>query len=568
MPNEHDAHDGLARFSFHAWDDQSREALSAVARQHGARPGTAPERQDVLDSETAARGFLDDALGSSELPSLTSPVADGATSRFATISSETVPLTGTRTVKFRQTLHGIPVYGSFVVVELDEGNELVGIDSTLGRPEGVDPVATIAPARALELVRGAPGGYEPTDDRVVPQLSYYYDPADARWRLVYMLEDVPVTLHREAGTKGDDGPEPPRLLDYVVDAHDGSTIALLPRTPSLTSGAEEQTAPDTYGTERTFLAQPDGDRLVLRDPEHNVETFDFGYGDPVVDADQLPGTIVSKPPDWTVSAVSAHANAVAVSDFLRTVVQRNNIDGRGGAVTSSINCVVQDASPGQKQWANAFWNGRQMVYGQVVHDDQLRSLSANVDVVGHEIFHGVTDSTARLEYRFQSGALNESYSDIFGTIIANRGNEDPRTWDWLVGEKLIPDREAFRSMSDPTRFDQPAHMDDYQDLPNTREGDWGGVHINSGIPNKGAFVLLTTEDPDGSLALTVPEVAAVFYVALTQRLSRTSQFVDSRRAVVASARSMFRRLPAEERERKVAAVGASFDAVGITEAAA
>lgn len=559
MPDDHRP-DGLTRSSVHAWEDSSSEAVSAIAAGRGVRAGVAPDEHHVLDPESAARGYLDDAVASSSLPSLSAEV-DTPETRLAALGTETLALTGTRTVKFRQTCHGIPVYGSFVVVELDGDNELVGIDTTTGRPEGVDPVATIAPARAVEIARGAPGGYTPVADVIVPRQHFYFDGEDERWRLVYLLEDVPVTSDR---AKGDDSaPEAPHLVDYVIDAHDAAVVDVLPRTPSLTAQAVEQSAVDAYGDQRTFAAQRDGERLVLRDPEHNVETFDFGFGDPAVDADALPGMIVANPPDWSPGAVSAHANAVQVSQFLRTVVLRNNIDGRGGPMTSSINCVVQSAARGPKDWGNAFWNGTQMVYGQLRHGDDLRSLSANVDVVGHEIFHGVTDSTSRLEYRAQSGALNESYSDVFGTIIANRGNEDPRTWDWLIGEKLFPDREALRDMADPTRFDQPAHMDDYQDLPVTRQGDWGGVHTNSGIPNKAAYVLLTTEDEDGALTLTPSEVSAVYYIALTQRLSRTSQFVDARRASVASARSYFRTLPEAQATRKVAAVGAAFDAVGI-----
>lgn len=561
MPDDH-LPDGLTRSSVHAWDDSSSEALSTITAQRGVRAGIAPEGHDVLDPESAARGYLDDAVASASLPSLTAPEAPVAQTRFSSLGTETVALTGTRTVKFRQVLHGIPVYGSFVVVELDRGNELVGIDTTTGRPEDVDPIATIAPARAVEVARGAPDGYSPVSTGV-PRLHFYFDVEDERWRLVYLLEDVPVTT--PGGAKGDDPPVPeaPHLVDYVIDAHDAAVVDVLPRTPSLTTEGVQQTAADSYGVQRTFVAQREEDRLVLRDPVHNVATFDFAFGDPAVDADTLPGTTIANPPDWSPGAVSAHANAIVVARFLRTVVLRNNIDGRGGPMTSTINCVVRSAVRGPKEWANAFWNGTQMVYGQVRNGDELRSLSANVDVVGHEIFHGVTDSTARLEYRAQSGALNESYSDVFGTIIANLGNEDPRTWDWLVGEKLFPNREALRDMADPTRFDQPAHMDDYRDLPVTQSGDWGGVHTNSGIPNKAAYVLLTTEGSDGTLILTPHEVAATYYIALTQRLSRTSQFVDARRASIASARSYLRGRPQEERDRKVAAVEAAFEVVGI-----
>lgn len=192
------------------------------------------------------------------------------------------------------------------------------------------------------------------------------------------------------------------------------------------------------------------------------------------------------------------------------------------------------------------------------------SLSVNLDVVGHEMFHGVTDSTARLEYAAQSGALNESYSDIFGIIIANSGNNDARTWNWKVGEGLSPDGKPFRDMQDPTLFAQPAHMKDFKVLPNTENGDWGGVHTNSGIHNKAAYNILTAVDSANQLVFKPEEAAALFYLALTQQLSRTSQFSDSRRAVVNSARTLFRALPADQLTVRLNAIEGGFSAVGIT----
>jgi Zn-dependent metalloprotease len=539
---------------------QLREEQAAYS---GVRPAGAEDERD-LDPETAARRYLGQALASPAVPSFTAPVSDGATSQFKTIDTETIPLTGTRMVKFRQTLHDIPIYGSLVTVELDSTNNLVSIDSAIGEPTGVDPVATVAPAAALAAAAAAPGGYAPRLAGVVPRLNYYFEAAASRWRLVYILQDVPVTLDRAAEHPADAESElePPRFMDYVVDAHDGQVVAILPRTPSMAAGVE-QTAVDAFGVERTFLVSRHDGTLVMDDPVHNVQTFDFQFADPSAEHDRLPGDGIASPPAWTPGAVSAHANAVAVSDFLRTVLRRDNIDGRGGAMQSTVNCVVADASPGPRQWVNAFWDGQQMVYGQVLRGNELRSLSANIDVVAHEMFHGVTDHTSRLEYAFQSGALNESYSDIFGTIVANLGNDDPRTWDWLLGEKLLAGDKPFRDLSDPERFRQPAHMDQFQVLPNTRAGDWGGVHVNSGIHNKAAFNLFTAQAADGSLALSPAEVAAVFYLALTQRLSRTSQFSDSRRAIVASARTLFRALPADQLARKVAAIEGAFDAVGI-----
>lgn len=567
MPNEQTADNGLSTFSLHAFDESSSGAIEQLQEERAAYPGVAPEGAESerdLDPETAARRFLGQALASAAVPSFSAPVANGVTSQFKTIGTETIPLTGTRTVKFRQTVNDIPVYGSLVTVELDSANSLVSIDSALGEPEGVDPVAAVSPTAALTAAAAAPDGYAPDLAGVVPRLNYYFEVAASRWRLVYILQDVPVTLDRTAEPQADQESElePPRFADYVVDAHDGQVVAILPRTPSMAAG-EEQTATDALGVERTFLVSRQGASLVLNDPVHNVQTFDFQFGDPSADRDRLPGDGIANPPAWTSGAVSAHANAAAVSDFLRTVLRRDNIDGRGGAMLSTVNCVVADASPGPKQWINAFWNSRQMVYGQVLRGDELRSLSANIDVVAHEMFHGVTDHTSRLEYAFQPGALNESYSDIFGTIVANLGEDDPRSWDWLLGENLLVGDKPFRDLSDPARFGQPAHMDQFRVLPNTRAGDWGGVHVNSGIHNKAAFNLLTAETDDGTLKLSPAEAAAVFYLALTQRLSRTSQFTDSRRAVVASARTLFRTLPADQLAHKVTAVEGAFDAVGI-----
>jgi len=557
-----DSANGLNSFSLHTSDESSSGPIEQLAEERAAYPGLRPPgaaRDMDLDPESAARRFLDQAVGSDAVPSLTAPADAGTDRQFRTIGTETVALTETRTVKFRQVIHDIPVYGSLVTVELDDTNSLVGIDASLGEPDGVDPVASVSPAAAVSAAAAAPDGYQPALAGVIPRLNYYYDVKVARWRLVYILEDVSVELDGEADR--DTGPEPPRFVDYVVDAHDGGVVTILPRTPSMATA--QQTAADTYAVERDLLVTETAAGFVLIDPVHNVETYDFNFGDPSVDGADLPGVAIANPPAWTPAAVSAHANAVDVSEFLRTVLRRDNIDGRGGTMKSSINCVVQAAETGPNEWVNAFWNSEQMVYGQVARDGGLRSLSANVDVVAHEMFHGVTDYTARLEYAFQSGAMNESLSDIFGIVVSNLGNDDPRTWNWEMGENLLPGNQPIRDLSNPPRFGQPEHMKNYRDLEYTIEGDWGGVHVNSGIHNKAAFNMFTSEDEAGALILTPTEVAAIFYLALTQRLSRTSQFTDSRRFAVSSARSLFRRLSATERTAKIAAVGSAFEAVGI-----
>jgi Zn-dependent metalloprotease len=183
------------------------------------------------------------------------------------------------------------------------------------------------------------------------------------------------------------------------------------------------------------------------------------------------------------------------------------------------------------------------------------------DIVAHELTHGITDYTARLEYLGESGALNESYSDIFGVLVANIGQPDVKKWNSLIGEGLFGPNTALRDMKKPENFDQPSHMDKYKKLPKTENGDWGGVHTNSGIHNKAAYNMLTAKDNLGRYLLKPRDVAALFYLALTQNLSRTSRFGDSRRGVELAARSLFANK--SNKQARFKAVAKAFDKVGI-----
>ncbi|MDQ3806155.1 MAG: M4 family metallopeptidase, partial [Acidobacteriota bacterium] len=346
----------------------------------------------------------------------------------------------------------------------------------------------------------------------------------------------------------------PQVFDYVVDAHTGELVAELPRSQSLT-----EKAPDATGRVRTFGCTRNGSARHLHDPATNVHTFDFGFRSVYTNAGRLPGDYVANPPaPWNPVAVSAHANAAEVMRYVKGVLKRNGLDNLGGAIRSSINCVEDS---GTKVWDNAMWFRDQMMYGQSLVGEEFRSWALAKDIVAHELTHGLTDYTARLEYLGESGALNESYADIFGVILANEGRASVAKWDWLIGANLTGDGEALRSMKRPRDFEQPDHMDDYQRLPNTEDGDWGGVHVNSGIHNKAAYHLLTARGASGQPVFKPREVAALFYLALTQHLSRTSRFADSRRGVELAARSLF----AARSNKNVLfkAVGRAFDRVGI-----
>lgn len=369
---------------------------------------TANQPENV-DPESAAKRILEHALASDAMPSLTAPSVDGTESTFKSLGVETVPLTGTSVVKFRQQVKGIPVYGSLVSVELGDQNEMVSLNSNIATPDVASYVAKISPQDALKRIAKEAGYGRELPERT-PALNLYFDHA-GKWHLAYVVEDV---QSRKKDKSSEHGHEAPLVYDYVIDALTGALVAELPRTPTM---AGTSNGVDELGSQHTFNIDTSGPKQLLRDATLNIETYDLAFGDP--EQLSLPGSLVAAP--FSPAAVSAHVNAAVVARFLREVLQRNNIDNMGGRMISTVNCVVKrfERPPGSKVWLNAFWNGTQMVYGQAVFGGKLRSLASSLSVVAHELFHGVTSGTARLVYQGETGALNESYSDIFGTIVSN-----------------------------------------------------------------------------------------------------------------------------------------------------
>jgi Zn-dependent metalloprotease len=545
-------------FALHATEAAGQRTFSALEAE---RPGIAafalPTDQPAnLDPESAAKRILQHALASATVPSFTAPKVGGDESEFKSIGVETVPLMGTTVVKFRQQVNDIPVYGSLVSVELGDNNECISLNSNMATPDVKSHVAKISPQEALKKAAER-AGYGRELPNVTPMLNYYLD-AKGKWHLAYIMEDV--RIRERAGGRGKvasgSGHPAPFVYDYVVDAISGSMVAELPRTPTMAAGTDQAT--DERGKLQSFNIDVDGTKKTLRDLTLNIETYDFNFADPQIQAGKLPGKIVVPP--WSSAAVSAHCNAAVVASFLRQVLRRNNIDNQGGRLISIVNCVLKrdEQPPGSKRWLNAFWDGTQMVYGQAEFAGKLRSLSSSLAVVAHELFHGVTGSTARLVYLNETGALNESYSDIFGIIIANAAEPDIGKWSWLIGDGISSGLDAFRDFQDPTKFNQPKHMRKF--VRTSR--DSGGVHINSGIHNFAAYNIFTTQQ-DGAYLFQPAELAAIFYVALTQSLSRQSTFADSRRAVLLATRTLFRQRPEAELAARVAAVEKGFDDAGI-----
>lgn len=553
---------GLSGFSLDMSAAGSQVKFAALPKTRSAlRQFSGPALQvGRIDPETAAKSYLDQALESNEVRRFSRPVTDGAPSDFKSLGTEVSPLTETTLVKFRQYLNKIPVYGSLVVVELGSDNECLAINSSLGKPEAVGNVAKVAPAEALAIAAKAAGS--PLGKlQQTPRLNYYFDQKSKKWKLAYIVENVKQGKSKAAQRSGDAS-----LKDYVVDALTGKLLAALPRVPTM--AAVQETVVDALGRSRSIVVEKAGSKRKLHDKALNVSTYGFRFRDPTVEFDKLPGTLYTSPPKaWPSEAIGAHANVTQIVHFLRDVLKRNNIDNQGGEIISTVNCWDRaDGKDVDREWRNAYWNGEQMVYGQVVFPDgTMLSVASMLDVVAHELFHGVTEVTSRLEYQTQAGALNESYSDIFGVIIANYGKPINK-WTWEIGRDFNGPGTFLRSFSDPPEFEQPKHMRDYRTSspPYTYErNDYGHVHDNSGIHNFAAYKILTAKK-GAKLLFTVEQVAAMFFVALTVHLSRTSDFSDSRRALVAATHSIFRKDSPATLKLKVVAVEQAYTAVGIS----
>jgi Zn-dependent metalloprotease len=206
--------------------------------------------------------------------------------------------------------------------------------------------------------------------------------------------------------------------------------------------------------------------------------------------------------------------------FYNEILQRNSIDNKGMRLDSTVHYG--------KEYNNAFWNGTQMVYGDG-DGDIFNRFTKCIDVVAHELTHGVTQYEAALNYEGQSGALNESFSDVIGTLVKQYTlKQTVDVADWLIGNGLFTSKIngiALRSMKEPgTAYDdpiigkdpQPDHMDGYNEKESS---DNGGVHIYSGIPNR-AFYLTAIEL--GGYAWE--KAGNIWYITLRDRLRETSDF--------------------------------------------
>lgn len=357
---------------------------------------------------------------------------------------------------------------------------------------------------------------------------------------------------------------------YVIDAKSGEILDKYNYTCTL-DGVATATARDLNGINRTINTYQSGSSYNLIDASRGM----FGRGNRVVKADDpqrviwtIDATNSKVSEDLTIrqvsstnnawsnaTAVSAHYNSGLAYDYYEKKHGRKSLNGTDGTIISIINITDEDG----KGFDNAFWNGEYMGYGN--GGTAFKPLAGGLDVAGHEMTHGVIEKTANLEYKGQSGSINESLSDCFGALVeAKTGNNF-----WKLGEDVVVTRfyptGALRDLSNPNNGGrslndngyQPANMNQYYA---GSENNFG-VHINSGITNNAFFRFVTAN------GMNLTKAERIYYRALTFYLTRTSKFLDLRRAVIQSATDL--RASASVTDADIASARKAFDDVGITD---
>ncbi|MEV5240761.1 M4 family metallopeptidase [Streptomyces cinnamoneus] len=338
---------------------------------------------------------------------------------------------------------------------------------------------------------------------------------------------------------------PPHILDHIAKVTAVSDAK--PHPATLTAAASKQLRDQRRRAVVDLVAltaaQEGQARRVVFDCDRGVD-FDAarkvrGEGDPPVGRPE--------------SADAAYDSVGAVLEYYSKVLRRNSLDDLGLDINAYVNYG--------ENFDNAFWDGSHIVLG--TGDGEIfTDFSQSREVMGHELAHGVVEHTANLEYNGQSGALNEHFADVFGSLADQHSQGlTAQSANWLIGDEIMAPGlygEALRSMAHPgTAYDnplkgrdpQPSHMQDYYAGPLDNQG----VHRNSGIPNR-AFYLTAAE-------IGADEAGLIWYQGLLN-LWPTATFPDAATVISAQARILVRDKVVTHRNG-VQVVRSAFRAVGI-----
>jgi Zn-dependent metalloprotease len=440
---------------------------------------------------------------------------------------------GTAHVHVRQAVDGVPVFGGEAIVHLDPYGAVNVVTDDLIDGVVVDTAPDVSESEARVLAGG-----DGTAELVVLRSGE--------------TDHLAWAVQREAAP----GQAPSRPLVFI-DAHDGLEVW---RFENLQTGRGPS---EWYGTV-TFGTTPTDGAYALEDSTRHVGTYTCHHGTDALyylrDGDDTwPATLQE--------AIDGQYAAGAALAYFADTFGREGIDGDDGPAyvdsVSGSGGVLSVLVQYGEDYVNAAWTGSYIEIGS--GDGASSGPLTTLDIVGHELTHGVTAYTADLTYSGESGALNESMSDCFGAMIERHARGESED-TWTIGEETwTPDvsGDALRYMYDPAR--DGTSRDDYADRYTGRD-DNGGVHDNSGIGNL-AFYLLAeggSHPRRGGTPMKgigADEAAAVWYRALTTYMTASTDFAGARKGTLAAAADLYGADAAE-----VAAVADAWALVGVGEA--
>ncbi|MET8569971.1 M4 family metallopeptidase [Streptomyces sp. NPDC004783] len=453
-------------------------------------------------------------------------------------------------VRFQQKHHGVPVFGAQYAVQTeaaDGGQKVLSTTGTLytGLTVSTAPKVTSATARqrmfsldarlrAVEGARTAEHGLVVLPDAHGGTLAWHFTVTGARADGSPVRQEVYVDARVGGIALSYDG----------IDAADATPVAAtgvrMDGTEAALNANREADGSYTLVDSTRAMFPRTGGQIRTYDAQR--KNYTLVAGGPVTDDVPLVTSSAQRfdGANTTSGAVDAHLNAAKVYEYLKDRLGRDGIDGKGGSIHSVVNVAANG-----KDYANAFWDGSKMVYG---HMNGV-PLSVGLDVVGHEMTHGVTEHSAGLVYLNQPGALNEAISDYFGNAIetADKGVAMSDPTSGLVGEYLCNGTEPLDECALRDLNDGRDARKDY--LPITLDVDNGGVHYNSTIVGGALWDMRKTIDP--KLA------DRIVYQAAENYLTPLSGFTDMRNAVTLAAKSL------KVSEADMAAIGKAFDDHGI-----
>lgn len=433
---------------------------------------------------------------------------------------------GTQVLRFQQTYGGFEVWPAQIVTNVAQDGRMTTMTGAyVPTPQGVVLKATIAKDDAVRAA-WAHVGLLPPRNPAEPALKIYTEKGAAK-ELAYEVMVEGGMRDSQVFVSAISGKVLKAISKICTGAVAGSGVGLVSSTPL------------------SLNLWQDGSTFYAKDATKPM--YNAGTGDGVIQIYNnnntgASGTFVPAASSSQFSfadpeAASALHSLGKTYDFFMSEFSRNSYDNAGASMIAVVRYAETPGTP----LANAFWNGKLMGFGNA---DRL---AGALDVIGHEMTHAVVQKTSDLVYDGQPGALNESFSDIFG-----EGTEwkDAGSSDWKIGTNLIT-MGVLRDMVIPENHQQPSRMSAFV----RTSQDHGGVHINSGIPNH-AFYLLVEGLPGGGIGRQ--KAHQIFYRTLTTKLSKNSDFQDLRAGAVQSAKELYGVGSAE-----VLKVMAAFDAVEI-----